>query len=138
MIPKALTETDLAAVVSTSGSSSGVTRDHARLQDAIMKLTLHNPFRHVARTCPDMDYSEADRIQNKHDIMAIDTAIEDTLACCKCTRSSAEALVDEASRETLQIGDQDVSVSLGLIRELVRKMGFMPGQGSLILLSPGF
>ena len=38
MIAGSLAESDLAAVVSMSGTSSGLTRDHAKLQDAIIKL----------------------------------------------------------------------------------------------------
>ena len=52
MVAGSLAESDLAAVVSMSGTSSGMTRDRAKLQDAIMKLQVHNLFRHVGRSCP--------------------------------------------------------------------------------------
>jgi len=138
MIAGSLAESDLAAVVSMSGTSSGMTRDRAKLQDAIMRLQLHNLYRHVGRICPDIDYYEADRIMNKHDPMALDTAIQNTLSCCDCTRDLALVLVQNAASESLQIGDQDVHISLGFIRDIVRKMGAMPGQRMLILVSPGF
>jgi len=138
MIAGSLAESDRAAVVSMSGTSSGMTRDRAKLQDAIMRLQLHNLYRHVGRTCPDIDYYEADRIMNKHDPMALDTAIENTLSCCDCSRDLALVLAQNAARESLQIGDQDVRIALGLIGEIVRKMGAMPGQRTLILVSPGF
>ena len=138
MIAGSLAESDLAAVVSMSGTSSGMTRDRAKLQDAIMRLQLHNLYRHVGRTCPDIEYYEADRIMNKHDPMALDTAIQNTLSCCDCTRDLALVLVQNAASESLQIGDQDVHISLGFIRDIVRKMGAMPGQRMLILVSPGF
>jgi VWFA-related protein len=137
IVAGSLTDQDLAAVVSISGSSSGLTRDAAKLQDAIMKLTVQNLYRHE-RGCPNIEYYEADRIQNKHDLMATDIAIENAMACCECSRENARTLVDEASRRELQIGDQDVRVTLGFIREIVRKMGAMPGQRLLVLVSPGF
>jgi VWFA-related protein len=138
MVAGSLAESDLAAVVSMSGTSSGMTRDRAKLQDAIMKLEVHNLYRHVGRSCPDIGYYEADRIMNKHDPMALDTAIENTLSCCDCTRDLALVLTQNAARESLQIGDQDVRVALGFIGDIVRKMGAMPGQRTLILVSPGF
>jgi VWFA-related protein len=138
MVAGSLAESDLAAVVSISGTSSGMTRDRAKLQDAIMRLQVHNLYRHIGRACPDIDYYEADRILNKHDPMAFDTAVENTLSCCDCSRDLAPALAENAARESLQIGDQDMHVTLGYIREIVRKMGAMPGQRTLIFVSPGF
>ena len=138
LVEGSLADSDITAIVSISGASSGLTHDRAKLQDAIMKLKAQNLYRHVGRTCPDIGYYEADRIQNKHDLMATDTAIENTLACCECRRDVAKVLVDNAAAESLQIGDQDVRVTLGAVREIVRKMGSMPGQRTLILVSPGF
>ncbi len=138
MIAGSLAESDLAAVVSMSGTSSGMTSDRARLQDAIMKLQLYNLYRHYGRTCPDIGYYEADRIMNKNDSLALDTAVQNTLSCCSCPRQLALVLTQNAARESLEVGDQDVHVALGFIREIVRKMGAMPGQRTLILVSPGF
>lgn len=138
MVAGSLAESDMAAVVSISGVSSGLTRDRAKLQDAIMNLKVQSLYRHIGRTCPDIDYYEADRILNKHDPMAFDTAVENTLSCCDCTRDVARVLVDNAASESLHIGDADVRATLGFMREIVRKMGAMSGQRTLILISPGF
>jgi VWFA-related protein len=137
IVAGALTDSDVAAVVSMSGTSSGLTRDPAKLRDAIMTLNVQNLYRHT-RGCPNIEYYEADRIQNKHDPMATDIAIDNAMACCDCTRETARTLVDETSRRELQIGDQDVRVTLGFIAEIVRKMAAMPGQRLLVLVSPGF
>ena len=135
---EALAASDMAAVVGTSGVSSGLTRDRAKLQDTIMKLRVGDVYRPMDRSCPHMTYYEADRILNKHDLMVLDTATEDTLACCDCKRDVAETLAQNAAHESLQIGDQDVRQTLGFIRDIVRKMGAMPGQRTLVLISPGF
>ena len=103
-----------------------------------MKLRTGDVYRRVGRACPQMTYYEADRILNKHDFMALDAAIENTLACCDCKRDIAETLAQNAASENLQIGDQDVRLTLGFILDIVRKMGAMPGQRTLILISPGF
>ena len=138
MIAGSLADSDLAAVVAISGSSSGLTTDRAKLHDAIMNLTIHNPGTRLSRMCPGIGYYEADRIQNKRDIMAVDAAIDNTMACCECTRDVARILVDNAASESLQLGDRDVRNTLGFIREIVHKMSAMPGQRTLILVSPGF
>lgn len=135
MVAGSLADSDLAAVVSISGASSGLTRDRAKLQDAIMKLKVQSLLRPVRRMCPDIAYYEADRIQNKRDPMAVDMAVENTLVCCDCPRDVAKVLVDNAASESLQTGDRDVRVTLGAVSEIVRKMGAMPGQRTLILVA---
>jgi VWFA-related protein len=138
MIAGSLADTDVAAVVSISGVSSGVTRDRAKLRDAIMKLQVQNLYRKMGRSCPNIDYYEADRIQNKHEGMAMETAIQNTMNCCDCAKQVAQTMVEEAAGRALQIGDQDVHVTLSFIREIVNKMSAMPGQRILVLVSPGF
>lgn len=138
IMSESLADTDMAAVVATSGVSSGLTRDRAKLQDAIMKLKMGDVFTHAGRSCPQMTYYEADRILNKHDFMTLETAVEDTLACCDCKRDLAEVLAQNAAAESLHIGDEDVRRSLGFIKDIVKKMGAMPGQRTLVLISPGF
>jgi VWFA-related protein len=135
---ESLADSDMAAVVATSGISSGLTRDRAKLQDVIMKLRTGNIYGGVGRACPQMTYYEADRIMNKHDFMVLETAIENTLACCDCKRDLAEIQAQNTASETLHVGDQDVRQTLGFIRDIVGKMGAMPGQRTLVLISPGF
>ena len=134
---KSLADSDVAAVVATSGISSGLTRDRAKLQDTIMKLRMGNIYGGVGRACPQMTYYEADRIMNKHDFMVLETAIENTLACCECKRDMAEVQAQNTASETLHVGDQDVHQTLGFIRDIVGKMAAMPGQRTLVLISAG-
>ena len=141
MLASALADTDAAAVVSMSGMNSGLTRDRARLQEAIRKLTVQNLYRHVGSECPNIDYYEADLIQNKHQPMALETAIENASTCTNlngATREMLRRMVEMAALRALEIGDQDVRVSLGFVGEVVRRMGALPGQRTLILVSPGF
>jgi VWFA-related protein len=134
----ALADTDAAAVVSMSGVSSGLTQDRAKLQETIAKLQAQNLYRKMGHACPNIDYYEADRIQNKRDGMAIDMAIQNTMSCCDCAKPVAQTMVEEAAGRALQIGDLDVHVTLSFIREIVNKMSQMPGQRILVLVSPGF
>jgi VWFA-related protein len=50
----------------------------------------------------------------------------------------AEQMVEAAAMRALDIGDQDVRVTLSGIGDVVYKMTALPGQRVLILISPGF
>ena len=139
MLGSSLAPTDMAAVVSLSGSNSGLTRDRAQLQQAVGKLHMHNLYRQAVRECPDVDYYQADLIENKHDGPTLESAVDDALNCGHLElREQAERMVHSAASRALALGDQDVRVSLGMIHEVVRRMAALPGQRTLILVSPGF
>jgi VWFA-related protein len=138
MIAGALNDSDLAAVVSTSGANSGLTHDRAKLQDAIMKLRVQILYRNNEHGCPRVDYYQAVRIVDFHDFRALDDATEAAQACCECSKDLAERYAQEAAQRAARLGDLDVSMTLGPIRELIRVMSSLPGQRTLILISPGF
>jgi VWFA-related protein len=138
MIAEALNDSDLAAVVSTSGANSGLTRDRAKLQDAIMQLRVQILYRNNEHGCPRVDYYQAVRIVEFHDFMALDDATEAAQACCECSKNLAQRYAQEAAGRAAQLGNLDVRMTLGPIREIIRKMGSLPGQRTLILISPGF
>lgn len=64
MLDKALQRNEAAAIVSMSGSNSGLTGDPEKLRDAVAKLHVKNLYRSVGHDCPDFGYFEADRIQD--------------------------------------------------------------------------
>jgi VWFA-related protein len=43
-----------------------------------------------------------------------------------------------AAAQSLSVGDSDVQVSLSTVRDFVRRMATLPGERTLILISPGF
>jgi VWFA-related protein len=139
MVSESLADFDMAAVVSFSGSNSGMTRDRTRLQDAITSVKVQDLYRHIGRECPDVDYYQADLIENKHNGQAFDAAVDDALNCGHLdNRHLAEQAARTATRRALEIGDQDVRVTLGFVRDVVRRMATLPGSRTLILISPGF
>jgi len=139
MLATSLADLDMAVVLSISGVNSGMTRDRAKLQDAIAKIKVQNLYRHNGRECPDVDYYHADLIQNKHNDQAFQAAVADALNCGNLdTRSLAEHMARSAATRALAIGDQDIRVTLGFVRDVVRRMATLSGQRTLILLSPGF
>lgn len=142
ILPASLADSDMAAVVSTSGTNSGLMRDHAKLQEAVMKIQSRNLDQHAQRECPDLDYYRADLIQNRHDNTAFDAAVQDALSCAsldpKIYRNVAEGMVRTVASRVLTAGDSDVHATLGFVKELIRRMSGLPGQRTLILVSPGF
>ena len=142
MLAASLPGSDMTAVASISGANSGLTRDRAKLEEAIMKLKLQPLYRRQDRQCPDIDYYEADLIANKHNGTALEAAVQQTLTCAnldpQTMRNVAENIVRSTSANTLVTGDQDVQVTLATVGEFVRKMAMLPGQRTLILVSPGF
>jgi VWFA-related protein len=142
MLSASLTGSEMAAVVSISGANSGLTRDRAQLEEAIMKLKSQPLYRHKDHQCPDIGYYEADLIENKRDGAALEAAVQQTLACAnldpQTMRNAAENMVRSTAANTLMTGDQDVRVTLAALGEFVRKMGTLPGERTLIFVSPGF
>jgi len=139
LVNTSLGNSDAAAILSFSGTNSGLTRDPAKLNEAIAKLRMQNLYRHEGHDCPDVDYYQADLIENKHDIPALDAAVEEAMTCAHLeTRGPAEDLATSAARRALSTGDQDVMVSLGFVRNVVQHMESLPGQRTLVLVSPGF
>ena len=141
MLAQSLTETDMAAVVSMSGRiNSGLTRDRTQLQEAIMKLQPQGLYRASGQECPDIDYYHADLIQNKHNSAALEAAIDEMFSCSPGLqmRDVAERMVESAATRILAMGEQDVHVTLSSLREFVRRMSALPGQHTLVLVSPGF
>jgi len=140
----ALVDSDMAAVVSTSGKvNSGLTRDRAKLHDAIMSLEPRNLYTSSAAECPKIEYYEADLIENKHDGAAFGKALAQVFACDPALNKQrdqevAQGMVESAARRVLAVGEQDVQVTLVTIKEFVRRMAKLPGQRTLILVSPGF
>jgi VWFA-related protein len=145
----ALAGTDAAAVVSISGSvNSGVTRDRNKLQEALSHLSAHSIYHADAIDCPNIDYYEADQIENKHDPVAVQDAVRKYINCHPAIANpseagnpnlpNAEGLVDGAAQRALAVGRQDVLSTLSSIRTLIGRMGQLPGQRSLVLVSPGF
>jgi VWFA-related protein len=135
-----LTASDMAAVLSTSGRiSSGLTYDHAKLQETVMRLQPQNLYRSSGTQCPNIDYYQADLMENQHNIMAVDAAIDETMRCAPgLERSVAAKLAESTARDALETGDQDARVTLSTVKECVRRMAPLPGQRTLILVSPGF
>jgi len=136
-----LSGSDVAAVVSSSGKiNSGLTRDQAKLQDAIMSLRPQGIYRTGKDDCPKIDYYEADLIENKHDNAALQDAVSQVMTVCNpgTPEPLAERLADSVAMRTLSLGKQDILAAYASLREIVRRMATLPGQRTLLFVSDGF
>jgi VWFA-related protein len=141
MLAASLSPTDAAAVVSFSGFNSGLTRDRAQLRQAVVSLKLQPLYHHDSHACPNIDYYQADLIQNKRNEQVLSSAMAAYIQCMNLVAampSMVENGVRSAASRELINGDQDVHVSFSTIREFVRRMALLPGQRTMILISPGF
>ncbi len=144
MLDTALSPRDIAAVVSLSGkTNSGLTRDNARLKDALKSVSAHNMYRTDSSECPSIDAYMADQIENKHNSVALDAAVQQVFNCApgmdaQRDRELAVRTAEGAAMRALVIGQQDVQNSYTAISEYVRRMQTLPGDRTLILVSPGF
>jgi VWFA-related protein len=141
MLAASLRPTDFAAVLSTAGTNSGVTRDREKLQKAIQDLRLNSLYHHDSHECPNVDYYQADLIVNKNDGIALQAAAEDTLSCANLDRSQmsiATHIAENAAQRAAALGDQNFRANLNFIKLVVGKMNGLPGQRLLILISSGF
>jgi VWFA-related protein len=141
MLSQSLTNADMAAVVSLSGMNSGLTHDRAKLEDAVGNLRVQQLFRHDDHACPNISFYQADLIQDKRDEAALKAAEADYVTCAALVSASpsmVETMVRSAAAQSLSNGEHDVWVSLHTVGEFVKKMGALPGQRTLILISPGF
>jgi VWFA-related protein len=127
---------DMAAVVSLSGTvNSGLTRDPAKLQAALKSLQPRRIYRTDANACGNVDYYEADLIENKHDAAALQDVLK---RVALCNPGTTQNLVESAARRALALGNEDMRVTYENLAEIVRRMEKLPGQRALILVSPGF
>ena len=144
VVSESLADSDVAAVVSLSGrTNSGLTHDHAKLRDAMMSLQTHAFYGTSGSECPNIDYYQADLIANKHDNAAITSATQQVLNCspgmdAQRDQQLAENIAESAARRALIMGHQDVQLTLANFAEIVRRVSTLPGQRTLVLVSPGF
>ena len=141
---KRCVQPDRAAVFTTSGRVTvDFTDDHARLHEALTRLRV-TPIARGLNACPDVSYYMADLITNRNDAQALQAATADAMQCLHMDPSTpgaaqiAQQAARTASSMMISAGDQETHVSYTVIRDVIRRISYMPGQKTIILVSPGF
>ncbi len=155
-----LTPTDRIAVYTVSGQDQmDFTDDRAKLHKALLQLLPRDvtaPAAGGSYDCPHMDFYEADLIQNQNDSQALDVATEDALQCdvesdpalASAVAAGGQVPAGAISRAqgqvaamALRVEEQGTEQSRSVfrrLREIVGRMAGLPGQRSIVLISPGF
>ena len=143
-----LESTDRAAIFSTSGKTMlDFTADREKLHAALLRLQPQSRTG-GANECPSVSYYQADLIVNKNDPQALQAATLEVAVCNpqamgngpgnSQSNNANQQQAMSAAQRALTLGNADVQVALGVVRDVVRRISTMPGQRSLILVSPGF
>src|ERR1700693_434372 len=138
--------TERIAIFTTSGQAQvDFTDDHAKIREMVKQLMPHfiggyDPS--GTSQCPPMNYYEADLIQNKNDHQALEAATDDAIACSGYSggtaANQARMLVTSTAMELLSAGDTNTEYAVRRLTEVVRRISVLPGQRTIVLVSPGF
>ncbi len=144
VLAEVVTGSDMAAVVTLSGAvNSGLTRNREKLQAALENVQARGPYRTDKAECPRIGYYQADLIVNKNDATALDDLTRQVLNCNpgidpKRDFEIAQRQADSMARQALNMGRQDLQTTYTNLGEFVRRMAKLPGQRTLVVVSPGF
>lgn len=145
-IDASLQPSDRAAVFTISGQTqTDFTDDRAALRYSLLKLQpryVSTGNADTAGGCPEMDYYEADLIENQEDQQTQTVATRDALVCGFSGDSrqitAAAALAKATAMHVLQAGDTQTEYSLRRLWEVLRRVSVLSGQRMVLLISPGF
>ncbi len=144
-IDSAAHKLERAAIFTTSGQvTQEFTGDKEKLHAALARIgTGHaSSSRALQQTaCPPVSYYMGDLISNKNDSTALDIATADAMVCANLSppqRDQAIQMAKNAARDAVMTGDADTAASLEETRSVIARMASMPGQRTIVMISPGF
>jgi len=142
-IESSLQPTDRAGVFTSSGQGIlDFTDDRAELGQALANLRSRPRTVWAENDCPPLTPYEAYLIDEVHDSTMLNIATWEYIPCAcdgepdKCPFAQTEA--QHAAQRTWQDSQADSRLSLRVLLNLVRRLGSLPGQRSLLWLSQGF
>jgi VWFA-related protein len=146
--------TDRVAVFTVSGQKeTDFTDDRAKIEEDLKNLMPHGATTGDPSQkdfCPLMDYYEAVEIEDYRDPEATSLATADAMACIITETSpgaqlssatlqqQAQNAVQISAQHIATIGDEQVASALRRLDEVTRRMSALPGQRSIVFISPGF
>lgn len=142
LIDESAVETSDMGVVSFTGINSGITRDRPTLKAAIMKLKSHPIFQYGDHDSLNIDAHTAYQIIDQRDTQVFQLAVAQTKSSSHLMVTGQdnvfENMVLSAANRALVVGQEDARESLNIIDNVIHAMAKLPGQRTLILISPGF
>jgi VWFA-related protein len=138
---------DRAGVFTSSGQNQvDFTDDRQQLHDAVFSLRPRPLYQAVTTECPQMSTDQAYKMVDQHDSYATQIAYEEAFECnCSPTdpmvqqcQQRANNLAESKAMEVLQRGQSQTQYALQGLARVCRRMAAVPGQRSIVVLSPGF
>jgi len=127
------------SIFTTSGQvQQEFTSDRGKLEDTLARIVPRPISSHSSMDCPPMTLYEAYEIVETNDPMALQVATRDALPCSGGHAEVAASLAKVAAQRALTIGEAEMQNSLSNLDGLIRRMGELPGQRVIVLMSPGF
>ncbi len=137
------------AVYTVSGHNQvDFTDDHAKIRDAITHMMTNPVGAYDPATqhdCLQITYYQADLIQNKNDQQALAAATADAVACAVAmtgtsqgAQQQAAGMVSSTVAQVINAGQINTQYAVKRLQEVVRRVAALPGQRSIVLVSPGF
>jgi VWFA-related protein len=145
-LARTLTPVDRVGIFTTSGQGNlDFTDDREKLHEALSRLQPKARISTGMTECPEIGEYQAYLIARLQDQNATEIAAEEYIACACGEGDMREVCGPQAQSyvqsEATQLWNQRETQSEGFLRgleELVRRVSILPGQRSVILLSPGF
>jgi VWFA-related protein len=131
---------DRVAIFTTSGQNAlDFTDDRQNLSEMMNLIQPRSRMNRSGVECPDVSDYQADLIINKNDPSALNAAAAEVMSCGQATTMDvAKALAQATASRVLSITDADAQIALQMLKSTVQRMAAMPGQRTIVLVSPGF
>jgi VWFA-related protein len=142
-IDSSLQPGDRAGVFTSSGLGDlDFTDDRAKLHEALANLRPHPRTKMTEHDCPALTPYEAYLIDDLHDDIMLNIATWEVICCaCSCDPKICDNPQEQAqvaAKVTWQNDQVQSRQCLHVLTNLVRRMGSLPGQRSILWLSQGF
>ncbi len=135
--------TDRVAIFTSSGKDQlDFTNDRDKLEEALARLHPNGIFKKSGMDCPDLSDYEAFQIDEHNDRQALAVATQKVIDCrCggdaqHCPNPETDAQI--AARQRWAEAQTQATYSLRGLEDLVRRLSVLPGQRSIVFISPGF
>jgi VWFA-related protein len=132
---------DRVAIFSSGKRLSDFTADPKQIHDALSKLHASARALTRVRECPDLSDYQALQITKFEDDQTIDewkVALDEAVNRCQMPTDVATRMIPILARNIVEQAESQARTSLQVLERMVQYMSQMPGQRTIILVSPGF
>lgn len=134
---------DRVALITSSGQGEvDFTGDSTRIHQALVRLRPRPITPDPSRGCPPLTPYEAFLIVEQHDLNAVELATKLTIQC-RCGGDpnacpDPQGYAQGEARQVLSADEVESEATLREVDRVVKRIATLPGQRSIVLVSPGF